>query len=129
MDRLMKGSDNRPGPRIAMAYNEEYHDFFLAHGRIPGPVAYSNTGVFLIKPGLITITNNENMEGKFSFIFKDVDEFLYLINLKALNMVNPIPEFSIHEMGFINEVYIYERLDLGLPYNFMHFNLVNDDFL
>ena len=69
------------------------------------------------------------MEGKFSFIFKDVDEFLYLINLKALNMVNPIPEFSIHEMGFINEVYIYERLDLGLPYNFMHFNLVNDDFL
>ena len=53
--RLMKGSDNRPGPRIAMAYNEEYHDFFLAHGRVPGPVAYSNTGVFLIKPGLITI--------------------------------------------------------------------------
>ena len=40
-------------------------------------------------------------------------------------MVNPIPEFSIHEMGFINEVYIHERLDLGLPFNFMYFNLVN----
>ena len=64
-------------------------------------------------------------KSKFSFIFKDVDEFLYLINLKALNMVNPIPEFSIHEMGFINEVYIHERLDLGLPCNFMYFNLVN----
>ena len=55
----------------------------------------------------------------------DADEFLYLINLKASNVVNPVPEFSIHEMGFINEVYIHERLDLGLPYNFMHFNLVS----
>merc|ERR1740129_990231 len=26
-------------------------------------------------------------------------------------------------MGFINEVYIHERLDLGLPFNFMYFNL------
>ena len=55
----------------------------------------------------------------------DADEFLYLINLKASNVVNPVPEFSIHEMGFINEVYIHERLDLGLPFNFMHFNLVS----
>ena len=47
----MRGSGNRPGPRIAMAYNEEYHDFFLEHGRVPGLRAYSNTGVFLIKPG------------------------------------------------------------------------------
>ena len=47
----MRGSGNRPGPRIAMAYNEEYHDFFLEHGRVPRLRAYSNTGVFLIKPG------------------------------------------------------------------------------
>ena len=40
-----------------MTYNEEYHDFFLEHGRVPGLRAYSNTGVFLIKPGQMKITN------------------------------------------------------------------------
>ena len=42
----MRGSGNRPGPRIAMAYNEEYHDFFLEHGRVPRLRAYSNTAVW-----------------------------------------------------------------------------------
>ena len=49
--RLLRGSDEKLGPRIAMAYNEEYHDFLLEHGRVPGLRAYSNTGAFLIKPG------------------------------------------------------------------------------
>ena len=60
-------------------------------------------------------------------LFTDIDEFLYLLNLKALNIVKPIPEFSIHEMGFINEVYIHERLDLGISYNLMYFNLVRNE--
>ena len=51
MFRLLSGSDRRPGPRIAIAYNEEYHEYFLEHGKVPGTMAYSNTGVFLIKPG------------------------------------------------------------------------------
>ena len=53
--RILRGSDEKLGPRIAMAYNEEYHDFLLEHGRAPGLRAYSNTGVFLIKPGHIRL--------------------------------------------------------------------------
>ena len=54
----------------------------------------------------------------------DQEEFLYLLNLKASSIVQPHPWSAGGEQGFINEVYLWERLDLGLENNlFMHYLL------
>ena len=54
--------------------------------------------------------------------FLDKEEFLYLLNLKHSDIVRPHPWSAGGEQGFINEVYLWERLDLGLDTNmFMHY--------
>ena len=54
----------------------------------------------------------------------DQEEFLYLLNLKASGIVEPHPWSAGRDQGFINEVYLWERLDLGLENNlFMHYLL------
>ena len=49
--------------------------------------------------------------------FSDKEEFLYLLNLKNADIVQPHPWSAGGEQGFINEVYLWERLDLGLDTN------------
>ena len=54
----------------------------------------------------------------------DQEEFLYLLNLKASGIVEPHPWSAGSDQGFINEVYLWERLDIGLENNlFMHYLL------
>ena len=54
----------------------------------------------------------------------DKEEFLYLLNLKNSDIVRPHPWSAGGEQGFINEVYMWERLDLGLDNNlFLHYML------
>ena len=56
----------------------------------------------------------------------DQEEFLYLLNLQVSGIVKPQPHpwSAGGEQGFINEVYLWERLDLGLENNlFMHYLL------
>ena len=49
-------------------------------------------------------------------ISSDQEECLYLLNLKLAEAVRPRRnEFG--DQGFINEVYLWERLDLGLAHN------------
>ena len=54
----------------------------------------------------------------------DLEEFLYLLNLKTSGIVQSHPWAAGSDQGFINEVYLWERLDLGLDNNvFMHYLL------
>ena len=54
----------------------------------------------------------------------DKEGFLYLLNLKAADIVQSHPWAAGSDQGFINEVYLWERLDLGLEHNlFMHYLL------
>ena len=63
-------------------------------------------------------------------LHSDTEEFLYLINLKNSTLVEPHPWSSGGEQGFINEVYLWERLDLGLHNNlFMHYILVTGNLI
>merc|ERR1711994_203835 len=53
--RLVSPLDPRPGPRIGMVHDCDFYHYFLDHGTYPDEevkgYAYSNSGVFLIKPG------------------------------------------------------------------------------
>ena len=55
----------------------------------------------------------------------DQEEFLYLLNLKASGLQSqPRLVGGGGEQGFINDVYLWERLDLSLEHNlFMHYFL------
>ena len=55
---------------------------------------------------------------KVIFQFEDQEEFLYMLNLKYHNLLHPRASKN-SEQGFINELYLWERLDLGLEYNNM----------
>ena len=46
----------------------------------------------------------------------DENEFLYLLNLKHDDLIKPSRN-QLGDQGFINEVYLWERLDLGLEHN------------
>ena len=60
----------------------------------------------------------------YQFCPSDKEEFLYLLNLKKADIVRPHPWSAGGEQGFINEVYLWERLDLGLDNNlFLHYIL------
>ena len=55
---------------------------------------------------------------KVILIFEDQEEFLYMLNLKYHNLLQPRASKN-SEQGFINELYLWERLDLGLEHNNM----------
>ena len=46
----------------------------------------------------------------------DQNEFLYMLNLKHDNLIKPSRN-ELGDQGFINELYLWERLDLGLQHN------------
>ena len=49
-----------------------------------------------------------------------------MLNLKAAGIVQSHPWAAGSDQGFINEVYLWERLDLGLEHNlFMHYLIDN----
>ena len=54
--------------------------------------------------------------GKEVIIKPDKEEFLYLINLKIYNSVK-IRQSVQGDQGWLNEVYLYEKFDIGLEYN------------
>ena len=114
-----------------MVHDCDFYHYFLDHGTYPDEgmkgSAYSNSGVFLIKPGKLNRMKILNLN-----IYSNLDreEFLYLINLKNSSLVEPHPWSSGGEQGFINEVYLWERLDLGLHNNlFMHYILVTGNLI
>ena len=128
---MVSPRDPRPGPRIGMVHDCDFYHYFLDHGTYPDEgmkgSAYSNSGVFLIKPGKLNRMKILNLN-----IYSNLDreEFLYLINLKNSSLVEPHPWSSGGEQGFINEVYLWERLDLGLHNNlFMHYILVTENLI
>ena len=47
--------DVRPGPRIGMVHDLQFHEYFLDNGKYPDEgikrTAYSNSGMMLLKPG------------------------------------------------------------------------------
>ena len=46
----------------------------------------------------------------------DQNEFLYMLNLKNCDLIKPSRN-QLGDQGFINELYLWERLDLGLQHN------------
>ena len=46
----------------------------------------------------------------------DQNEFLYMLNLKNGDLIKPSRN-QLGDQGFINELYLWERLDLGLQHN------------
>ena len=74
-----------------------------------------NTGVFIIKPGehhcppgWITFLNDD--------FLSDQEEFLYLMNLLKTNRVRKRQPVG-GEQGWLNEVYLWEKFDIGSEYN------------
>ena len=49
-------------------------------------------------------------------IFSDREEYLYLLNLKKMKSVR-IRQSVGGEQGWLNEVYLWEKFDIGLQYN------------
>lgn len=97
-------SDPSPGPRIGMVHDCHYYQHFFDTGSYPlmgkRRDEYSNSGVFLIKPGLIySIHKNVSI-----IPFLDVEEFLYLLNLKSSDFMKPNPWETGGEQEFLNEV-------------------------
>lgn len=49
--------DVRPGPRIGMVHDLQFYEYFLDNGEYPDEgikrTAYSNSGMMLIKPGVV----------------------------------------------------------------------------
>ena len=98
-NKLTRPGSEKPGPRIGASYTRKYFSYLVNKGKTPpaGTVADNfNSGVFIIKP--------------------DKEEFLYLINLKLSNRVKA-RESPPGEQSWINEVYLYEKFDIGFEYN------------
>merc|ERR1712226_1483639 len=55
-----------------------------------------NTGVFVIKP--------------------DTEEYLHLLNLKKMKRIR-VRQSVGGEQGWLNEVYLWEKFDIGLEFN------------
>ena len=52
----------------------------------------------------------------FSYFFPDQEEFVYLLNLiKSKRVKNVWPDLG--EQGWLNEVYLWEKFDIGHEYN------------
>ena len=100
-------SDPRPGPRIGMVHDCHYYQHFFDRGAYPAlglrRDEYSNSGVFLIKPGVIHNVINEQGYDSFS----DKEEFLYLLNLKHSDFMKPNPWETGGEQEFLNEVFFF----------------------
>ena len=49
--------DVRPGPRIGMVHDLQFYEYFLDNGEYPDEgikrTAYSNSGMMLLKPGVV----------------------------------------------------------------------------
>ena len=99
-------SDPRPGPRIGMVHDCHYYQHFFDRGAYPAlglrRDEYSNSGVFLIKPGVTQNVINEWAPIKG---FLDKEEFLYLLNLKHSGFMKPNPWETGGEQEFLNEVF------------------------
>ena len=112
-------SDPRPGPRIGMVHDCHYYQHFFDSGAYPAlgvrRYEYSNSGVFLIKPGVI-----QNVINKWVLIiisFLDKEEFLYLLNLKHSGFMKPNPWETGGEQEFLNEVFcIYSSQKFSRDY-------------
>lgn len=97
--KLIEPRSERPGPRIGASYDGEYYNYLIHAGVAPPAGSVDddiNTGVFIIKP--------------------DREELLYLINLRITNRVK-IRQQVQGDQGWLNEVYLWEKFDIGLEFN------------
>ena len=98
-NKLIRPGSGGPGPRIGASYDGEYYRYLLNKGMAPPAGSVDddiNTGVFIIKP--------------------DREEFLNLINMKISKGIK-VRRSTPGEQGWLNEVYLYEKFDIGLEYN------------
>ena len=113
-DRLEEPGSERPGPRIGASYDGEWWDSVIYKGETPAAGSVRddiNTGVFLIKPGGFTLN--------FPPVFipsLDGEEYLHLLNLKKMKSVR-VRQSVGGEQGWLNEVYLWEKFDIGLEFN------------
>ena len=76
-----------------------------------------NTGVFVIRPDRSTLAISIHyLHSIYTVSTVCREELLYLLNLKALGLVK-VRQPVAGDQGWINEVYLWEKFNIGLQYN------------